>query len=82
MLKEDGHLANEVALSSFKFAMSVHSAAPRIEAQYQFYRSSVAHLDEGEHNVVSMWKPTGLKCLDYDCDKTRDTEGVQDIDHT
>ena len=29
------------ALSSFKFALSLHAAAPRIEAQYQYYNASV-----------------------------------------
>jgi len=82
VLKEDGHLADDVAVSSFQFALSIHSAAPRVEAQYQFYRSSVAYLEEDEDNVVSMWKPSGLKCLDYACEETRYTGRVQEVDHT
>lgn len=40
-LHEDGHFANQESLSSFQFALSIHSTAPRIEAHYQFYNASV-----------------------------------------
>jgi len=40
-LQDDGHLSSPEALSSFQFAISIHSAAPRIEAHYQFYNTSV-----------------------------------------
>lgn len=51
LLQQDGHLVKEEDLSSFDFALSIHSAAPRIEAQYQYYTTSVKPLigeDEGE----------------------------------
>lgn len=41
VLEEDGHITNADALSSFQFALSIHSAAPRIEAHYQYYDTSV-----------------------------------------
>lgn len=41
VIQQDGHLQDEGSLSSFKLALSLHAAAPRIEAQYQFYNSSV-----------------------------------------
>ncbi|KAF1985410.1 glycosyltransferase family 24 protein [Aulographum hederae CBS 113979] len=41
LLKSDGHVTNPDVLDSFKFALSIHSTAPRIEAQYQFYNTSV-----------------------------------------
>ena len=41
VLLEDGHVRNAEALSSFKFALSLHAAAPRIEAHYQYYNTSV-----------------------------------------
>ncbi|KAI9758265.1 MAG: hypothetical protein M4579_003124 [Chaenotheca gracillima] len=41
LLEEDGHLSTPDTLSSFQFALSIHSAAPRIEAQYQFYNTAV-----------------------------------------
>ncbi|KAF2634192.1 UDP-glucose:glyco protein glucosyltransferas-like protein [Massarina eburnea CBS 473.64] len=41
LLKSDGHITDPATLSSFKFALSVRSAAPRIEAHYQFYNTSV-----------------------------------------
>ncbi|KAK4548813.1 hypothetical protein LTR36_008586 [Oleoguttula mirabilis] len=40
LLQEDGHLSQE-DLSSFDFALSIHSAAPRVEAHYQYYNTSV-----------------------------------------
>lgn len=41
LLQDDGHLAEADALASFEFALSIHSAAPRIEAHYQYYETSV-----------------------------------------
>ncbi|KAK7516175.1 UDP-glucose:glycoprotein glucosyltransferase-like protein [Phyllosticta citriasiana] len=41
LLQDDGHITDPAALSSFQFALSIHSAAPRIEAHYQFYSTSV-----------------------------------------
>ena len=41
VLLEDGHVRNAEALSSFKFALSLHAAAPRIEAHYQYYNTSI-----------------------------------------
>jgi UDP-glucose:glycoprotein glucosyltransferase len=40
-LHSDGHISEPEALASFEFALSVRSAAPRIEAHYQFYKTSV-----------------------------------------
>lgn len=41
LLESDGHITDPGTLSSFQFALSVRSAAPRIEAHYQFYNTSV-----------------------------------------
>ncbi|MCJ1471370.1 UDP-glucose:glycoprotein glucosyltransferase 2 [Lambiella insularis] len=41
LLQEDGHLPSPDALSSFQLALSIHAAAPRIEAHYQYYNTSV-----------------------------------------
>ena len=41
VLQDDGHITNAEALSSFQFALSIHSAAPRIEAHYHYYETSV-----------------------------------------
>lgn len=38
---EDGHLRTPESLSSFKLSLSIRSAAPRIQAHYQFYNTSV-----------------------------------------
>ncbi|EHK97795.1 putative UDP-glucose:glycoprotein glucosyltransferase [Glarea lozoyensis 74030] len=37
ILKEDGHMPDTESLSSYQFALSMRSAAPRIEAHYQYY---------------------------------------------
>ena len=44
VLQEDGHITSLETLSSFKFALSVRSAAPRIEAHYHYYDNSIAPL--------------------------------------
>ena len=41
VMQDDGHITNPDALASFQFALSIHSAAPRIEAHYQYYNTSV-----------------------------------------
>ncbi|KAL8794549.1 MAG: hypothetical protein Q9195_002884 [Heterodermia aff. obscurata] len=41
VVREDGHITEHDALSSFQLALSIHSAAPRIEAHYQYYATSV-----------------------------------------
>lgn len=41
LLQKDSHITNPDALSSFNFALSIHSAAPRIEAHYQYYKTTV-----------------------------------------
>jgi UDP-glucose:glycoprotein glucosyltransferase len=48
LLAEDGHITDPATLSSFRFALSVRSAAPRIEAHYQFYNTSVEQSLEAE----------------------------------
>jgi hypothetical protein len=41
LLHSDGHITQPEALASFDLALSIRSAAPRIEAHYQFYKTSV-----------------------------------------
>lgn len=41
VLRDGGHLTSPEALSTFKFALSLRTAAPRIEAHYQYYSTSV-----------------------------------------
>ncbi|KAI9801675.1 MAG: hypothetical protein M1833_002357 [Piccolia ochrophora] len=40
LLEDDGHLSSPESLASFELAVSIHSAAPRIQAQYQFYETA------------------------------------------
>ncbi|KAJ5684266.1 uncharacterized protein N7477_000611 [Penicillium maclennaniae] len=41
VIHEDGHLRTAESLSSFKLSLAVRSSAPRIQAHYQFYNTSV-----------------------------------------
>jgi UDP-glucose:glycoprotein glucosyltransferase len=41
LLQHDGHLTQAEDLSSFDFALSLHSTAPRIEAHYQYFDTSI-----------------------------------------
>ncbi|KAI0443042.1 UDP-glucose:glycoprotein glucosyltransferase [Xylaria telfairii] len=41
ILQEDGHVNAPEALSTFKLALSMRTAAPRIEAHYQYYDTAV-----------------------------------------
>lgn len=41
VLKEDELITNPEALSTFKLALSLRSAVPRIEAHYQYYSTAV-----------------------------------------
>ncbi|KAI0599644.1 UDP-glucose:glycoprotein glucosyltransferase [Biscogniauxia sp. FL1348] len=42
ILRQDGHIDTPEALSTFKLALSVRSAAPRIEAHHQYYDTAAA----------------------------------------
>jgi UDP-glucose:glycoprotein glucosyltransferase len=56
LLHNDGHISEPEALSSFEFALSVRSAAPRIEAHYQFYKTSVEpSLAAGQTDACEVW---------------------------
>lgn len=48
ILRNDGHITDPETLASFNLALSVRSAAPRIEAHYQFYKTSVEPSLESE----------------------------------
>ncbi|KAM0348267.1 hypothetical protein ACHAPU_004235 [Fusarium lateritium] len=41
VLKQDNHITTPDALSTFNLALSLHAAAPRIEAHYQYYVTAV-----------------------------------------
>jgi UDP-glucose:glycoprotein glucosyltransferase len=41
LVNDDGLLGDEAGLASFKFALAIRSAAPRIAAHYQYYNTSV-----------------------------------------
>lgn len=59
-LKDDGHITDPETLASFNLALSVRSAAPRIEAHYQFYKTSVEPSLEAEQvKDCQLWVSLG-----------------------
>ncbi|GAM85533.1 hypothetical protein ANO11243_035400 [Dothideomycetidae sp. 11243] len=44
VLQDDGHISDPQALSTFKLSLSVHSAAPRIAAHYQYYNTTASRI--------------------------------------
>jgi hypothetical protein len=62
LLHSDGHITEPEALASFEFALSVRSAAPRIEAHYQFYKTSVEpSLASEQSSTCGIWVSFGGK---------------------
>ncbi|OJD21579.1 hypothetical protein ACJ73_07079 [Blastomyces percursus] len=56
LLQEDGYLTHPEAISLFKFALSLRSTAPRIEAHYQYYNTSVEpSLMAAQDAVCTVW---------------------------
>lgn len=85
-IEQDRLLPNAAAISSWKLALSVHEAAPRIAAQYQFWNSSVKYLEEqavvpGAGALLSVWKPNGEWCADDFCSESRRVKSRPSRDH-
>ncbi|KAI0535013.1 UDP-glucose:glycoprotein glucosyltransferase [Xylaria digitata] len=55
ILQQDGHLATPEALSTFKLALSMRTAAPRIEAHYQYYDTAVTPSLGGAKDNCDEW---------------------------
>ncbi|OQV08670.1 hypothetical protein CLAIMM_12901 isoform 3 [Cladophialophora immunda] len=56
ILQEDGHLSTPESLSSFKFALALHAAAPRVEAHFQYYTTSIQpHLMAAQDAACPVW---------------------------
>ncbi|KAJ5724117.1 hypothetical protein N7488_002152 [Penicillium malachiteum] len=56
VVHEDEHLRTAEALSSFKLSLAVRSSAPRIQAHYQYYNTSVQHsLMVAQDAVCPVW---------------------------
>ncbi|KAK3348125.1 UDP-glucose:glycoprotein glucosyltransferase-domain-containing protein [Neurospora tetraspora] len=54
VLQEDGHV-NPEALSTFKLALSLRSAAPRVEAHYQYYTTAVEPSVVADQDGCDLW---------------------------
>ncbi|EXJ60060.1 hypothetical protein A1O7_04209 [Cladophialophora yegresii CBS 114405] len=56
VLQDEAHISNPESLSSFKFALALHAAAPRVEAHFQYYNNSVQpHLMAAQDAVCPVW---------------------------
>ncbi|CAG7921684.1 unnamed protein product [Penicillium olsonii] len=56
VVQDDGHLRSSESLSSLKLSLSLRSSAPRIEAHYQFYNTSVQQsLGVAQDAVCPVW---------------------------
>ncbi|KIW75177.1 hypothetical protein Z517_11949 [Fonsecaea pedrosoi CBS 271.37] len=56
VVQNDGHLSTPESVSSFKFALALHAAAPRVEAHFQYYNTSVQpHLMAAQDAVCPVW---------------------------
>lgn len=84
VLHDDGHIADTETLSSFRFALSLHSAAPRIEAHHQFYNTSVGptltKLDTDCHTWVHFHRRRYCSPFLYEFDQNKlDQRDVREL---
>ncbi|RDL31779.1 Uncharacterized protein BP5553_09181 [Venustampulla echinocandica] len=62
VLKDDGHISDPETLSSYKFALSMRSSAPRIEAHYQYYHTAAEpSLKAEQESSCPVWVHFGGK---------------------
>ncbi|QIW98903.1 hypothetical protein AMS68_004421 [Peltaster fructicola] len=55
LLKDEGHLGRD-DLSSFDLALSLHSAAPRIQAHFQYYNTTIEpSIDQHNSEACESW---------------------------
>ncbi|KAL2024740.1 hypothetical protein VTK56DRAFT_5561 [Thermocarpiscus australiensis] len=54
VLRDEGHM-NAEELSTFKLALSMRAAAPRIEAHYQYYATAVEPSLSGDQDGCEQW---------------------------
>ncbi|CAK7208449.1 killer toxin resistant protein [Sporothrix bragantina] len=55
LLEEGSHISSGEALSTFKLALSLRSAAPRVEAHFQFFNTAVAGSVSGDQTGCGQW---------------------------
>lgn len=55
LVQKDGHIGTAESLSTFKLALSTRSAAPRVEAHYQYYHTGVAPSLGGNQGECNAW---------------------------
>ena len=76
VLKEDGHINEDAALSSWDFAVATRASAPRVETHFQFWRTTVntsALSDSSEArspDALSVWCEGHVYSKGHPCEKT------------
>ncbi|KAK5687608.1 killer toxin resistant protein [Elasticomyces elasticus] len=82
LLQEEGHLRHAEDLSSFDFALSIHSAAPRVEAHYQYYNTAVRpHLNADDDTGCETWAHVPFSGQRY-CSADMAESGAHEYGHT
>jgi UDP-glucose:glycoprotein glucosyltransferase len=62
VLEVDGHMLDSETLSTYQFALSMRSSAPRIEAHYQYYHTAAEpSLKEEQDSSCPVWVLFGGK---------------------
>ncbi|KAF9870433.1 udp-glucose: glycoprotein glucosyltransferase [Colletotrichum karsti] len=62
LLRDDGHIKTPDALSTFKLALSLRTAAPRVEAHYQYYQTAVEpKIEPDAQDACQVWAELGGK---------------------
>ena len=55
-MQDDGHISRTEDLSSFDLALSMHSAAPRLEAHFQYYKTAIEPaLGQEDESACDSW---------------------------
>ncbi|KAB8345828.1 hypothetical protein FH972_022883 [Carpinus fangiana] len=71
-LKDNEYITDEAVLATWNFGLSIHEAAPRIEAQHQLWASTVYSSYHGDatpsSNAVEVWTDGNGLCIDERCE--------------
>lgn len=84
-LKLGNHIVDPAALSSWKLTLATRASVPRIEAQYQFWRSSVQRRARGNHvgdtspSIVTF--KDGRLCQTLACSEHSGASEAEDFHH-
>lgn len=73
ILQHDGHISAPDQLASFKFALAIRSAAPRVEAHFQYHESTFQHNQTSTDGILSCTTRVDTDCAALPFDHTLGT---------